>query len=184
MILIPEVPTMTSMLTLLVAAALIQQTPCDSLKSVPLPQATITAVEFVAAGQPLPAHCKVAATLKPSPDSHIEMELWMPTENWNGKFLAVGNGGWAGSIQTAAIAAGLRRGYATASNDTGHKGGSAAFAMGHPEKLIDFGYRAMHEMAVQSKALIQAFYKRGPQLSYYHGCSTGGRQGMMAAQRY
>jgi feruloyl esterase len=126
----------------------------------------------------------VAATLTPSTDSHIEMELWLPAENWNGKFLAVGNGGWAGSISFDAMAAGLRRGYATASNDTGHKGGSASFAVGHPEKLIDFGYRAMHEMAVQSKSLIQAFYNRPPQLSYYQGCSTGGRQGLMAAQRY
>ena len=82
------------------------------------------------------------------------------------------------------MAGGLRRGYATASNDTGHKGGSASFAVGHPEKLVDFGYRAMHEMAVQSKALIQAFYSRAPALSYYQGCSTGGRQGMMAAQRF
>ena len=73
--------------------------------------------------------------------------------DWNGKFLAVGNGGWAGNISTDAMAAGLRRGYATASNDTGHKGGSASFAVGHPEKLVDFGYRAMHEMAVQSKAI-------------------------------
>jgi feruloyl esterase len=133
---------------------------------------------------PLPAHCRVAATLKPSSDSHIEMELWMPAENWNGKFLAVGNGGWAGSIQTSAIANGPRRRYATASNDTGHKGGSASFALGHPEKLIDFGYRSMHEMAVQSKALIHSFYKRGPHLSYYDGCSTGGRHGMMEAHRY
>jgi feruloyl esterase len=78
----------------------------------------------------------------------------------------------------------LRRGYATASNDTGHKVGSASFAVGHPEKLIDFGYRAMHEMAVQSKAIIQAHYRRAPQLSYYQGCSTGGRQGLMEAQRY
>ena len=112
------------------------------------------------------------------------MELWLPTENWNGKFLALGNGGWAGSISIDAMADRLRRGYATASNDTGHKGGSASFALGHPEKLVDFGYRAMHEMAVQSKAIIQAFYKRGPQLSYYQGCSTGGRQGMMEAQRF
>src|SRR5688572_21175998 len=183
-------------LTLITAALLQQQPSCEALKSLSLPNVTITAAEFVspAAGQtpagrgaqgaPLPAHCRVAATLKPSPDSHIDMELWMPAENWNGKFLAMGNGGWAGSIQTGAIATGLRRGYATASNDTGHKGGSASFAVGHPEKLIDFGYRAMHEMAVQSKALIQAFYKRGPQLSYYQGCSTGGRQGMMAAQRF
>jgi feruloyl esterase len=187
---------MTSMLTLIAAAALLQQPSCEALKSLSTPQATITTAEFVRAGSPqapggggtqgapLPAHCKVAVTLKPSADSHIEMELWMPAENWNGKFLAVGNGAWAGSIGTTAIAAGLRRGYAAASNDTGHKGGSASFALGHPEKLIDFAYRSMHEMAVQSKALIQAFYKRPPQLSYYQGCSTGGRQGMMEAQRY
>jgi feruloyl esterase len=112
------------------------------------------------------------------------MELWLPSENWNGKFLAVGNGGWAGNIETGAMAAGLARGYATASNDTGHKGGSASFVVGHPEKLIDFGYRSMHEMAVRSKAIIQSFYTRAPQLSYYQGCSTGGRQGLMEAQRF
>src|SRR5262245_32152538 len=103
---------MTSVLGLVVAAAMFQQPSCEGLKSLSTPQATITSAEFVAAGQQagggrgqaatLPAHCKVALTLKPSPDSNIEMELWMPAENWNGKFLAVGNGGWAGSIQTAA----------------------------------------------------------------------------------
>jgi len=187
---------MIGMMAFMATAALLQQPSCDALKSLSLPNVTITAAEFVlpgapppsagrgAQGAPMPAHCRVAATLKPSPDSHIEMELWLPAENWNGKFLALGNGGWAGSIQTAAIAAGLRQGYATASNDTGHKGGSASFAVGHPEKLVDFGYRAMHEMAVRSKALIQAFYNRAPRLSYYQGCSTGGRQGMMEAQRY
>jgi feruloyl esterase len=187
---------MFSAFTLVAAAALLQPPSCDALKTLSLPRVTITAVEAIAAGAaapgrggrgaaaPLPAHCRVAATLTPSSDSHIEMELWLPTGSWNGKFLAVGNGGWAGSISVDAMAAGLRRGYATASNDTGHKGGSASFALGHPEKLIDFGYRAMHEMAVQSKAMIQAFYNRAPRLSYYQGCSTGGRQGMMAAQRY
>jgi feruloyl esterase len=188
---------MVSSLIVMAAAALLQQPACEPLKTVALPRATITAAEFVAAGAPapgrggrggaaatLPAHCRVAVALKPSADSHIEMELWLPTENWNGKFLAVGNGGWAGSISFDAMAGGLRRGYATASNDTGHTGASAAFAVGHPEKLVDFGYRAMHEMAVQSKAIIQTFYRRGPQLSYYQGCSTGGRQGMMAAQRF
>jgi len=180
---------------LLVMAAALQQPSCDALRSVSLPRMTITAVELVPAGaqasgrgrgggDPLPAHCRLAATLTPSSDSRIRMELWLPIEGWNGRFLAVGNGGWAGTISTAAMAGGLRRGYATASNDTGHEGGSASFAMGHPEKLVDFGYRAMHEMAVQSKALIQAFYRRGPELSYYEGCSTGGRQGLMAAQRF
>jgi feruloyl esterase len=187
---------MVSSLVVMAAAALLQQ-PCDGLKTVSLPRATITAVELVAAGAqptgrggrggsaaPLPAHCRVAVTLTPSADSHIEMELWLPAENWNGKFLAVGNGAWAGNISFDAMAAGLRRGYATASNDTGHKGGSASFAVGHPEKLVDFAYRAMHEMAVQSKALIQTYYRRAPALSYYQGCSTGGRQGLMAAQRF
>src|SRR5262245_33533224 len=188
---------MISSLALVAFAVLAQQPACEGLKSLSLPNVAITAAEFVPAGTaqtgrggrggpaaPLPAHCRVAATLTPTPDSHIEMELWMPAENWNGKFLAVGNGGWAGNIETNAMVAGLAKGYAAASNDTGHKGGSASFAVGHPEKLIDFGYRSMHEMAARSKAIIQAYYKRGPQLSYYQGCSTGGRQGMMEAQRY
>ena len=199
---------MIGSLAVMAAAAMLQAPSCDALKSLSLPRAAITAVESVAAGAPvagrggrgaaplspdgsggptavpLPPYCRVAATLTPSADSHIEMELWLPTVGWNGKFLAVGNGGWAGSISTAAMADGLRRGYATASNDTGHKGGSASFALGHPEKLVDFAYRAMHEMTVQSKTIIQAFYRRGPQLSYYQGCSTGGRQGLMEAQRF
>jgi len=188
---------MISSLIVMAAAAFLQPPACAALKTLSLPNATITSADFVAAGaastgragrggssEPLPAHCKVAATLTPSPDSHIEMELWLPSEGWNGKFLAMGNGAWAGNISLDAIAVGLRRGYATASNDTGHTGGSASFAVGHPEKLVDFAYRAMHEMAVQSKTIIRAFYGRAPQLSYYQGCSTGGRQGMMEAQRY
>ena len=132
----------------------------------------------------LPAHCRIAAVLKPSPDSEIEMEAWLPVENWNGKFQAVGNGGWAGVISFPAMAAALQEGYATASTDTGHKGGNALFAIGHPEKLVDFAHRAVHEMTVQSKALISAFYDRAPRLSYWNGCSTGGRQGLMSAQKY
>jgi feruloyl esterase len=135
----------------------------------------------------LPEHCRVAAVLTPSTDSHIEMELWLPTATWNGKFQAVGNGGWAGTISTAAMITALNAGYATASTDTGHKSGStnsAAFALGHPEKVTDFAYRAIHEMTLKSKALIAAFYDRPARLSYFNGCSTGGRQGMMEAQRF
>src|SRR6185295_10639381 len=184
---------MISGLAFVVFAALAQQAPCEALKTLSLPNTTITAAEFVPAGTArggrgggaaLPAHCRVDAVLAPSSDSHIEMTLLMPAEGWNGKFLAVGNGGWAGQIEAGAIAAALAQGYAAASNDTGHKGGSGAFAVGHPEKVIDFGYRSMHEMAVQSTAIIQAFYKRAPTLSYYQGCSSGGRQGLMEAQRY
>ncbi len=185
---------MISLAVLFLAATVGQHGSCEALKSMSVANVTITAAEDVPAGQVrtgrggqttmVPAHCRVAAVLQPSADSHIEMELWMPSENWNGKFLAVGNGGWAGNIETGAMATGLARGYATASNDTGHKGGSASFVPGHPEKLIDFGYRSMHEMALKSKAIIQTFYSRQPQLSYYQGCSTGGRQGLMEAQRF
>jgi feruloyl esterase len=132
----------------------------------------------------LPAHCRVNAILRPSADSEIEMELWMPSEDWNGKFEAVGNGGWAGVISYAAMASALREGYATASTDTGHKGGNALFALGHPERLVDFAYRAVHETTLRSKALVSAFYDRGPRLSFWNGCSTGGRQGLMEAQKY
>ena len=187
-----------SIATLLSAGALataFAATPCEELTTLPLGNARITDARMIpagasttgrgGAGPALPAHCRVAAVLAPSPDSHIEMEIWLPApDTWNGKFLAVGNGGWAGSISTGAIAAGLGDGYATASNDTGHRGGGGAFALGHPEKLIDFSDRAMHEMAVHSKTIIDAFYDRAPSLSYYEGCSTGGRQGLAAAQRY
>jgi feruloyl esterase len=105
-------------------------------------------------------------------------------DGWNGKLQVVGNGGWAGVISTPAMAQALREGYATASTDTGHKGGSGSFAIGHPEKLVDFGYRSMHELTVAAKALVTKFYQRPARLSYYNGCSTGGRQGMMEAQRY
>ena len=192
--------TMT-MMTAKAAAAVPAAAPdaasCERLAALALPNTKITSAQTVAAGaftapgaaqqnaafKQLPAFCRVVATLTPSADSNIEMELWLPVENWNGKFLAVGNGGWAGTIVRDAIATGLRRGYAAASNDTGHQDAGAAFAMS-PDKVIDFGYRSMHEMTVRSKAMVEAFYSRGPQLSYYNGCSTGGRQGLMEAQRY
>ncbi len=165
---------------------------CADLAHLAIDTVTITATESRAASTleqrfgpdlSLPPHCRVAAVLSPTDDSRIEMELWLP-EDWNGKFLALGNGGWAGSISFSAMATGLQSGYAVASNDTGHKGGSAAFGMGHPEKVVDFAWRAMHEMAVHSKQMIDTYYGQPPRLSYYQGCSTGGRQGMMEAQRF
>ena len=188
-------------------AVALAQTPCEGLKSLSLPNATITAAEalpagaFQAPGTPppppamLPARCRVAAVLTPSADSHIEMELWLPAENWNGKFEAIGNGGWAGAIafldfggQQAprSMVSALKEGYAVASNDTGHKGTAldASFALGHPEKLLDFASRAVHEMVVQSKTIVGKFYGSAPKYSYWNGCSTGGRQGLMEAQRY
>ena len=136
----------------------------------------------------LPEHCRVKMVLKPSPDSNINAEIWLPASSWNGKFMAVGNGGFGGSIQGyGEMANHLALGYATAGNDTGHSaadGPGGMFGLGHPDKIVDFAYRAMHEMTAKSKQIIDEFYGRGPQFSYYKGCSTGGRQGVMAAQRY
>jgi feruloyl esterase len=176
----------TTMLAFAAASAL-AQTPCEKLRPLVLPNAAITAAEARPAAANIPAHCRVALVLTPSSDSHIEMEVWLPAKDWNGKFEAVGNGGWAGTIGFDAMAAALREGYATASSDTGHKSSEtpgASFALNHPEKLIDFGYRAVHEMTVKAKALISAHYGKDPRLSYWNSCSNGGRQGLMEAQRY
>ena len=159
---------------------------CESLASLSLPDTTITKAELVPAGgvDPTPAHCRIAATLKPTSDSDIKIEVWMPSSGWNGNFQAVGNGGWSGSISNAAMADAVRRGYATASTDTGHEGGSASFALGHPEKLIDYAYRSEHEMTVKAKSIIAAFYGNAPKLSYWNGCSAGGKQALKEAQRF
>jgi feruloyl esterase len=133
----------------------------------------------------LPAYCRVQATLTPSGDSDIKIEVWLPDSGtWNGKFQAVGNGGWAGTIAYPAMAMALAAGYATSSTDTGHVGNTAAFALGHPEKLTDIAYRAVHEMTVQAKSIINGYYNSAPNYSYFNGCSLGGRQGITEAQRY
>lgn len=133
------------------------QAPCEQLNSLNLADTTITLAESMAAGpfqnpgatpaaaaQMLPAHCRVAATLRPSLDSDIKVEVWLPVAAaWNGKFGAVGGGGWVGVISYAVMAAALEEGYATASTDTGHQGGNANFAVGHPEKVVDFAYAAL-----------------------------------------
>jgi feruloyl esterase len=133
----------------------------------------------------LPAFCRVTATLTPSSDSDIRIEVWLPDRAmWNGKFQAVGNGGWAGTLVYTALAAAVARGYAAANTDTGHVGGTASFAIGHPEKVIDMAYRAVHEMTVQAKTIVKAYYANAPTLSLWNGCSLGGRQGITEALRY
>ena len=184
---------------LLGAPALFAAT-CESLREQTLPDTTINKAEMVAPGaftmpgispaqeagyKRLPAFCRVAAIVHPTPDSEIKMEVWMPeAEKWNGKFMGVGNGGWSGAVSWSALGGAVSRGYATASTNTGHDGGDASFALGHPEKLADFGYRAVHEMTVKGKALTQAFYSKGPQRSYWNGCSSGGKQGLKEAQKF
>jgi Tannase and feruloyl esterase len=198
---------MLAAIALLIATIVGEPSSCENLEALALQNTTIVSAQWVSPGPftppavpgtaapatqgpsrapiVLPPHCRVTVVMKPSSDSHIEMEVWLPpSENWNGKFQAVGNGGWAGTISYPDMARALKEGYATASTDTGHKGGNALFAIGHPEKLIDFGYRAVHEMAVRSKAIIASYYQRAARLSYWNGCSTGGRQGLMSAQKY
>jgi tannase/feruloyl esterase len=169
---------------------------CGELSRLALPGTTITLSQDVQAGgftpsaadagrfRGLPAFCRVAATLKPTSDSDIKMEVWLPASGWNGKFQAVGNGAFSGAIAYPAMAAALARGYATGSTDTGHAGGSASFGLGHPEKVIDFGWRAVHEMTEASKQIIAAHYSTGPKFSYWNGCSAGGRQALKEAQRF
>jgi feruloyl esterase len=147
---------------------------CEGLASLKLADTTITGAQVVAAGaftppvaspnspalaayKALPAFCRVQGVIQPSSDSHIEFEVWLPTSGWNEKYLGVGNGGFAGSIiytsgpasNTPGLAQGLATGYAASSTDTGHKGGGtdAKWALGHPEKIVDYGYRAIHETA-------------------------------------
>jgi feruloyl esterase len=139
------------------------------------------------APQILPAHCQVQLDLTPTSDSMIKMELWLPpADKWNGKFMGVGNGGFAGSIQglTNEMPQALRLGYATAGTDTGHQTQGGDWAIGHPEKMIDFGYRSTHEMTLKAKQLVKTFYDQSAKYSYFKGCSTGGRMAMMEAQRY
>jgi feruloyl esterase len=172
---------------------------CEGLMSLKLPGATITQAKVEPATPPgvkvttrpggtpvsLPEFCLVAATLRPSSDSDIKMEIWMPvSSSWNGKYQAVGNGAFNGTLGYPAMTTALSRGYATSSTDTGHTGGGASWAVGHPEKVIDFGWRAMHETAVASKAIIEGYYGGAPKFSYFNGCSAGGRQAMKAAQRF
>jgi feruloyl esterase len=130
----------------------------------------------------------VAGVIAPSSDSQIRFEVWLPLKAWNSKFAGVGNGGWAGVISYPQLAEQLRRGYATASTNTGHEAAPglnmARFAFDQPEQLIDFAYRAHHELAGRAKAITQAFYTKAPERSYFIGCSSGGYEGLMEAQRF
>lgn len=178
--------------------------PCASLTALKLSNTTITAAQVVEAGafwppglrphalpadelrafERLPAFCRVQGVIAPSRDSHIRFEVWLPVSGWNGKYLGVGNGGYGGSITYSGLASALKYGYAVSSTDTGHEGSDPRWALGHPQKLIDYGYRAIHETAEKSEAVIRAFYRQAPRYSYFDSCSNGGRQALMEVQRY
>lgn len=168
---------------------------CEALARLALPSARITEVKSVPAGdyngiRNLPAFCRVAGVIAPAPDSDIKFEVWMPAAGWNQRFLGIGNGGYAGAINFERMFGGMaeavRQGFAAASTDTGHSAPDleASWALGHPEKVIDFGHRAIHWMTVHAKAIITAYYGAPPTRSYFSGCSNGGRQALMEAQRY
>jgi feruloyl esterase len=170
---------------------------CESLAGLSLLQCHITSAKpfnagtFVAEGtkplEGLPAFCRVEATLIPTPDSDIKIEVWMPSSGWNGKYEGTGNGGYAGNIYYGALADGVRRGYAVANTDMGtalRLVGDGDGLIGHPERWADWGWRATHEMTVAAKRIVEAYYGHAPKRSYFWGCSTGGEQALMEAQRF
>ena len=167
---------------------------CQTLINLSLTDTTMSSAEVVTANSfsapnsnnvmSMPAFCRVVGVTTPA----VNFEVWLPMENWNGKYNGVGNGGMAGSISYGAMAAALRRGYATASTDTGHTVGpisfDASWASGRPDLIEDFGHRALHVTTLNGKAITESFYSKAPAFSYYTGCSKGGQMGLMEAQRY
>ncbi len=176
---------------------------CERLAGLKLAHTSVALAQVVAAGafvppgaapseknaevyKSTPAFCRVVIHARPTTDSDIQIEIWMPMANWNGKFQGEGNGGFAGSIGYNQLAAAVTSGYASAGTNTGHQadGQDASWAFGHPEKIVDFGYRAIHEMTEQAKAVVHAFYGREARKSYFVACSDGGREALMEAQRF
>jgi feruloyl esterase len=134
----------------------------------------------------LPAFCRVVAVSKQSPDSNIRIEVWLLLARWNGKFIGQGNGGFAGSIGYHGLAVAVQNGFASGGTDTGHTGKAtdSTWALGHPEKVIDFGYRGVHTMTALSKTIVETFYASAAQKNYFLSCSDGGREALMEAQRF
>src|SRR5213082_2661399 len=178
---------------------------CEKLSQLAVSKAKIVSAQTVEAGtfappaamspwltgspdlyKTLGAFCRVVVEATPSADSSIKIEVWMPTEGWNGRFRGQGNGGFAGEIDYRRLGLAVQQKYASAATDTGHSAGGtdARWALGHPKKVIDFGYRAIHEMTQIAKTVISAFYGSNAQHSYFDNCSNGGRQALMEAQRF
>ena len=177
---------------------------CAQLTQFTLPGAKITTAKTYAAGmfvgapdpftgadlsnfyKNLPTFCRVVAVATPTSDSNITIEVWMPPAGWNGRLLGLGNGGFAGQIVTDELGAAMAKGYAATATDAGHTGGpiEATWALGHPEKIIDFGHRGIHEMTRVAKLIVERFYGSAPRHAYFGGCSDGGREALMEAQRY
>jgi feruloyl esterase len=167
---------------------------CERLHSIEYPALKILSATMVPAGTfatgdgqrfKVPVSCHVVALATPIKDSRIGFELWLP-DGWKGRYKQLGNGGFAGNIDQASLANEIRRGNAAAMTDTGHKAGQfdASWALGHPERIVDYGYRSIKVTADAAKLLIGHYYGRPARRRYFIGCSNGGRQALMAAQRY
>ncbi len=175
------------------------QAACERLRSLHSGSSRILSAEYSAAGEfrapamgsfnpppiMLPAHCSVRVLTPTSPDSRVTSEIWLPeAAAWNGKLLGTGNGGYSSALSYRQMAEALQRGFAVGGSDTGHEGDGLAFGTGHPEKSRDWAYRSTHVLAEDAKAVIAAFYGKGPTHAYFAGCSTGGQQALSEAQRY
>lgn len=159
-------------------------TSCADLNKFQLSHVTISEAVMSTGG--VTGFCKVLGSAHPTADSDIRFEVVIP-EKWNGRYLQVGNGGFAGVIPERAMMAPLAQGYAVAGTDDGHEdtiNTDASWALHHPEKVIDFGYRAIKETTDAAKAIITANKGMAPSYSYFQGCSDGGREALMEAQRY
>lgn len=166
---------------------------CEKLASLSIPDATITSAQTVAPGSftapdgetfnNLPGFCRVVAFATPTPQSHINFEVWLPVNSWNKRFRGEGAGGSAGSITYSAMANGLENLYTTMANDNGHTGELWTFAQ-QPDGVVDFGHRGQHAATVAAKAITEAFYRDKPEHSYFVGCSQGGGHALMESQRY
>jgi hypothetical protein len=178
------------------SGCLLHAADCASLKSLSIENTTITQAEPVTSGSltptgstplsSLPAFCRVAGILHPTSDSVIRFEVWLPQQNWNGRLLGTGNGGFAGSIGYRQMAGYLARNFAVSGSDAGHQAeaGDASWAFGHPEKVKDFGWRAVHLTADVSKKVLEAYYGKAQSKAYFDACSDGGREALMEAQRF
>jgi Tannase and feruloyl esterase len=164
---------------------------CSSLITLALPHTTVNSATQVPATPTTPGYCAVKLTVNNPPSSDaVRVGVFLP-DDWNGRFQGVGGGGFVGGNADSPSLAALNAGYATAGTDTGHagSGGNGAFAL-NPDGTLnwplinDFSYLGIHEMTVTAKAVIAAYYGNQPKYSYFNGCSTGGRQGYMEAQRY
>jgi hypothetical protein len=189
----------TFLAIMVLAAMSAQADTCSNLKNTfSLPHLTITSAETIPAGSfktsnsdgrvpvsDLPAFCRVIGTLTPVSDSQIAVEVWMPVSGWNGELQSIGNHELGGVFFYGDMATELKRNFAVASTDTGHTDiADANWAIGHPEKVVDFGWRAVHEMTVTAKAVIASFYGSNPRYSYFNGCSSGGREALKEAQKF